>query len=300
MILNKFRIGILFVLMNFGLSIVGCSQPSVRSANSTHFVEQDLSYQMDCGPRLPGSECHRQIQEWIISSLKTTGWQVEPHSFSYERSHGTNIIGKYGSGDAPILIGAHYDTRFTSDQETNPDLRQQPVPGANDGASGVALLLQLSREIPRLFSPQQQTVWLVFFDLEDNGNYPGWDWILGSTAFANSLEITPQSVVVVDMIGDKELNLYFERNSSEKLNQEIWSTAHRLGYDAYFVPELKYRMIDDHIPFIQRGIPTALLIDFDYPYWHTTQDTLDKVSPESILIVYDTLVNWMKERSNGS
>lgn len=275
----------------------GCNihQDKISNGKQVSQIEKDLSFQVKCGPRTPGSACHQRIQEWIVSSLAEQNWQVETQSFSYGQLQGTNIIGKYGNGAEFIIIGAHYDSRFTSDQEKQVELRDQPVPGANDGASGVALLLLLSREIPRQITPAEQTIWLVFFDLEDNGSYPGWDWILGSTAFASSLTETPSAVIVVDMIGDRDLNIYMEHNSSAELNQEIWQTAQQLGYEQFFIYQRKYRMIDDHLPFIQRGFPTSLLIDFDYPYWHTTQDTLDKVSARSILIVYDTLINWIRK-----
>lgn len=296
--MNKLRIAILFPILILSLTGGGCSKTIENEANSRLLIDQDLSFQVKCGPRVPGSACHQKIQDWIISSLNEYHWQVEPQPFFYGSLSGTNIRAQYGTGEGLILIGAHYDSRFTSDQEAQADLRSQPVPGANDGASGVALLLHLAREIPHRIHEGQKTIWLVFFDLEDNGNYPGWDWILGSTAFANNLSSTPEAVVVVDMIGDKDLNLHYERNSSVELNQAIWNTAHRLGYEKHFSTEFKYRMIDDHLPFVQRGIPTALLIDFDYPYWHTTQDTLDKVSSESIYIVYDTLIHWLEESDN--
>lgn len=300
MCLNRFRlrIGILviwFILASMG---VGCQarQRSLSLKDQLALIEQDVAYQVGCGPRLPGSPCHQQIQEWIVSSLQKNQWKVETQSFSHLDFVGKNIVGKYGNGEQLILFGAHYDSRFTADQESQAELRNQPVLGANDGASGVALLLHLSREIPKRISFEEKTIWLVFFDLEDNGNHPGWDWILGSTAFAATLVRQPTAVVVVDMIGDKELNIHLENNSTPELSQEIWAVAQQLGYQEEFIPEFKYRMIDDHLPFLQRGIPTSLLIDFDYPYWHTTQDTLDKVSAHSIYIVYDTLMNWVKER----
>lgn len=293
----KLRIGILIGLIVLAFA-QGCGnvQKGVSEEERFALINQDLSFQVHCGPRTPGSECHQKVQKWIISTLQEQKWQVETHSFVYGEQQGVNIIGKYGNGGQLILIGAHYDSRFTSDQESQPDLRSQPVLGANDGASGVALLLMLAREIPQQLPPTEKTIWLVFFDLEDNGNYPGWDWILGSTAFANSMLETPSAVVVVDMIGDRDLNIFMEHNSNVELNQQIWQTAHQLGYDKNFIPQYKYRMIDDHLPFVQRGYPTSLLIDFDYPYWHTTQDTLDKVSPHSIFVVYDTLINWMRQR----
>lgn len=300
MISNKLRIGIILLLILLMAMSGGCNTRQDKNSNGKQVshIEEDLAFQVKCGARTPGSACHQRIQDWIVLSLKEQKWQVETQSFLYGQIQGTNIIGKYGNGTEFIIIGAHYDSRFTSDQEKQAELRDLPVPGANDGASGVALLLLLSREIPRQISPAAQTIWLVFFDLEDNGSYPGWDWILGSTAFASSLSETPSAVIVVDMIGDRDLNIYMEHNSTAELNQEIWQTAQQLGYEQFFISQRKYRMIDDHLPFIQRGFPTSLLIDFDYPYWHTTQDTLDKVSAHSILIVYDTLMKWMRKQSD--
>ncbi len=295
---KELRIGVLILSFVALLTAGGCQQVQHVEAVSEQqlLIEQDISYQVDCGPRLPGSSCHAHIQQWIIESLEKNKWQVETQPFSYAGIVGTNIIGKYGDGKDFLIFGAHYDTRFTADQDPQVQLRNQPVPGANDGASGVALLLHLSREIPKQISPQVKTIWLVFFDLEDNGNYEGWDWILGSSAFAQSLSEHPNAIVIVDMIGDKDLNIYYERNSTSTLNQEIWEIARQLGYEKYFIPQYKYRMIDDHLPFLQRGFPTSLLIDFDYPYWHTTQDTIDKVSASSIYVVYDTLIHWMIQR----
>src|SRR3990172_4321574 len=135
----------------------------------------------------------------MVEMLRASGWQVE---IQETRSMGhpiRNIIAKKGSGEKWIILGAHYDSRLLADQDTDPEKQREPVPGANDGASGVAVLLELARALPRNLEKQ---VWLVFFDAEDNGRIPEWDWILGSRAFAESLTAYPDSVVVIDMIGD--------------------------------------------------------------------------------------------------
>jgi Zn-dependent M28 family amino/carboxypeptidase len=168
------------------------------------------------------------------------------------------------------------------------------VPGANDGASGVAVLLELARTLPEDISP----VWLVFFDAEDNGRIEGWDWILGSRAFVEEVPVSPQAVVIVDMVGDADLNLYYELNSDETIRTEIWNTAAALGYGNIFIQTGKHSMLDDHTPFLEKGIPAVDIIDFDYPYWHTTEDTLDKVSTESLGAVGDTLWHWLVEQSS--
>jgi Zn-dependent M28 family amino/carboxypeptidase len=186
-------------------------------------------------------------------------------------------------------LGAHYDTRIFADNDPDPSNHSLPVPGANDGASGVAILLELARVLPEDSVP----VWLVFFDAEDNGRIDTWDWILGSTEFVENNPVQPQAVVIVDMIGDADLNIYKEKNSNSELTNEIWNIAKSLEYDSVFFPEYKHSMIDDHTPFLRAGIPAVDIIDFDYPYWHTLQDTPDKVSGASLQAVGETLQVWV-------
>jgi Peptidase family M28 len=135
---------------------------------------------------------------------------------------------------------------------------------------------------------------LVFFDAEDNGNAYGSGWDIGSQYFVSKLIGKPDSVVILDMIGDKDLNIYMERNSNSELNSEIWGVASELGY-SQFIPTFKYSLIDDHIPFLQAGIRAVDVIDFNYPYWHTVNDTLDKVSPESLKVVGRTILSWLEQ-----
>jgi Zn-dependent M28 family amino/carboxypeptidase len=177
-----------------------------------------------------------------------------------------------------------------ADQDPDPNNRNQPVPGANDGASGVAVLLELARVLPE---STPKSIWLVFFDAEDNGNIPGWDWILGSDSFVSELDVQPEAAIIIDMIGDSDLNIYREQNSDQDLTDEIWAVAEDLGYPEQFINTTKHQMIDDHTPFIRAGIPAVDIIDFDYPYWHTIQDTPDKVSAQSLQAVGDTLYAWL-------
>jgi Zn-dependent M28 family amino/carboxypeptidase len=115
----------------------------------------------------------------------------------------------------------------------------------------------------------------------------------------DKLEFRPEAVVIVDMIGDADLNIYIEQNSNSALVNEIWNIAAELGYEQSFIPEPKYSILDDHTPFLQAGIPAVDIIDFDYPYWHTTNDTVDKVSAESLRVVGTTLQEWITRRSNS-
>jgi Zn-dependent M28 family amino/carboxypeptidase len=98
------------------------------------------------------------------------------------------------------------------------------------------------------------------------------------------------------MIGDADLNIYLEKNSNPELSAEIWAQAAALGYDEYFINEEKFSMLDDHTPFLENGIPAVDIIDFDYPYWHTTEDTANKVSVESLQIVGDTMLAWLSSK----
>lgn len=261
---------------------------------------QDVEYQVALGPRIPGSEAHQNIQSWMLQELEKAGWESEVQNATIEGQQVANIIAKLGEGDPWFIIGAHYDTRIYANLD--PDISKvfDPVPGANDGGSGVAVLLELARQLPAYFETESGTgpqvdgsIWLVFFDAEDNGQIAGWDWILGSRAFVAQLQGKPQAAVIVDMVGDKNLKIYQEENSDDRLNQEIWETAADLGYTDYFLPYEKYAILDDHIPFIEAGIPAADIIDFEYAYWHTTADTPDKVSAESLEIVGKTVLAWL-------
>lgn len=254
---------------------------------------QYAAYQMELGPRTVGSEAHAAAVEWMMQTLQDSGWAVELQETERMGQPIRNVIAKRGEGAAWIILGAHYDSRLVADHDPEPALRKQPVPGANDGASGVAVLLELARVLPRDLDAQ---VWLVMFDAEDNGNIEGWDWILGSRAFAESLTQHPDAVVIVDMIGDANLDVYLEANSDETLRGQIWAHAAELGYGDVFINEVRHSMLDDHTPFLELGIPAVDIIDFDYPYWHSRADTLDKISAESLDAIGDTLLAWLLTR----
>ncbi len=237
--------------------------------------------QVDLGPRTTGSEGSEAVQQIIMGRLARHQWRVEYQDFIYRGTQARNIIAKAGEGAGPlIIVGAHYDTRRRADNDPAVEKRLLPVPGANDGASGVAVLLELARSLDK--KKLENEVWLVFFDAEDNGQLDGWEYIAGSTYFANWLPVEPASVIIVDMIGDADQQIYKERNSTPWLVEAVWEAASDLGFDDVFLPTAKYSMLDDHTPFLRRGIPAIDIIDFDYPYWHTTEDTADKVSPAAL------------------
>jgi Zn-dependent M28 family amino/carboxypeptidase len=259
----------------------------------THFVGQrayqDVLSQVSLGARTPGSVAHAQALAFIQLELEEAGWRNRIQTTEWDGFSIQNIIASRSEVTPRIIIGAHYDSRLLADQDTDPE-RREPVPGANDGASGVAVLLELARTLPSDTIP----VGLVFFDAEDNGGLDNRQWIMGSRAFVAALTEKPESVVIVDMVGDSKLNIFVELNSDAALTAEIWAQAALLGYGKYFNSTPKYNMLDDHTPFLEVGIPAVDIIDFDYPFWHTSADTADKVSAQSLQVVGETLWVWIE------
>lgn len=288
---------VLVILISFSVFVTPGTAPHLEaSTEGPHQFDgdrafQDLEYQVALGPRIPGSVAHSQVVDWIVVDLIASGWQVEVQETEWNGFPVRNVIGKRGAGDRPwVILGAHFDTRLFADKDPDQGNREFPIDGANDGASGVAVLLELARAIP---ADQDRAVWLVFFDAEDNGGIAGREWVMGSRAFVDGLEGKPDAAIILDMIGDADLNIYYERGSETVLSGQIWAVAGELGYAGAFIPTPKYSILDDHVPFLQAGIPAVDIIDFDYPYHHTLADTLDKVSAGSLQIVGDTVLTWL-------
>ncbi len=244
--------------------------------------------QVNFGFRPTGSEASIKTGDYIIATLQSFGWKVTVQPFTLNINgtpvQGRNIIGSIGSGPV-IIIGAHYDTRLWADHDPDPNRQHEPVMGANDGASGVAVLLELARVLGQHYAFNRE-LRLLFLDAEDNGSIPGWnDFSLGTTYYVDHLDTKPDYVIILDMIGDSDLNVYYESvsmQSAPEVMQGLWDVADQLGYSANFIKQVKYSMIDDHTPFINKGIRAVDVIDFDYPYWHTVSDTLDKISASSL------------------
>ncbi len=269
------------------LLLAACAPDQPRTFSGDQAYAHVLE-QCALGPRPPGSPANRAAGDAIIAHLRQWDWAVEAQEFTYRDTPVRNIIGRAGSGPV-VIVGAHYDTRRAADMEDP----TRPVLGANDGASGTAVLMELARTLDK--DRLRYEVWLAFFDAEDNGNLDGWEWCVGSTYMAEHLTVQPKAVVVVDMVGDADQQFYFEHNSDPALLQELWQIAAALGYGDTFIPEYRWTVYDDHVPFARRGIPAADIIDFDYPYWHTTHDTPDKVSPQSLERVGQVLEVWLEK-----
>jgi glutaminyl-peptide cyclotransferase len=293
----------LVVLCALGLAalITGGLWMSVPQRTQEHLqfsgaqAYRQVSAQIEFGPRVTGSAANLAAGNYIEAQLRKYGWVTEFQSFTYKDAPVRSIIARANQGVGPIIIlGAHYDSRRRADQDKNQP--SEPVPGANDGASGVAVLLELARVLNLKQTPYE--IWLAFFDAEDNGGLDGWDWIVGSTYMAKHLTVAPQAMILLDMVGDADQQFYFDRNSDAALSAQIWEVAAKQGYVDYFIPEARWAMLDDHTPFAQHGIPAVDIIDFDYgpsnSYWHTTADTVDKVDPGSLERVGRTLAAFLQ------
>lgn len=281
---------ILIVLISFS-----CSSNDIKFDGESAF--NWLEQQCDFGPRNPGSEGYYKCKKFYIKEFKNSADTVFTQSFTYTelRDGNTydldNIIAQFKS-DSPkhILLGAHWDTRPWADMDPNPFNHQKPILGANDGASGVAVLLELAKMFA--LNPPPINVTLVLFDGEDLGiESASNSFAQGSQYFADNLPIEkPDYGIVLDMIGDEILEIPIERNSyriAPELVSELWKTAKKMNLTV-FQNKLGYEMFDDHIPLWEIAeIPTIDIIDFNYPnqminYWHTLQDIPQNCSPNSL------------------
>jgi len=260
---------------------------------------QHVADQLAHGARPTGSSEILKAGDEIQSKLRSLGWTVEQDLHTLDLGSiqipVRNLVARSGEGPT-VILGAHYDTRIWADRDPDPALREQRVPGANDGGSGTAVLLELARVISDHYVVNRE-IRLVFFDAEDNGNIEPWSlrpeslvggWIIGSSLYAANLDLESEDIqfmILVDMVGDMNQRFPQEaasRASAADLVEEIWDIAASLGFEDVFLVQPGSAIVDDHRPFIDRGIPAVALIDLDYPFWHTTQDTLDKVSAESL------------------
>ena len=287
-----------FGYLGYGLLELPVGPVSFSADQAMIYVEKQMSY----GPRITGTSASREMGDWVVQELNDKGWNVLIQPFRpLEDVEGRNIIAYKGSGPV-IILGAHYDTRIFPAHAPAPANRDKPVPGANDGASGVAVLLEMARTLD--VASTDHTICLAFFDAEDNGYIPGWDWILGSRFFVENLDElgqcqSPRYTVIVDMIGDADQELLWEPNSDRRLTEAIWSVAAQLGYGEWFSLEPGTPLLDDHTPFIEAGYTAIDIIDFTYPYWHTIEDTTDKLGVESFERVGATLEVWLENGAPG-
>lgn len=272
-----------------------------------------LKKQVEIGPRYPGVPGHDAMVAFMQEHLKPCADSVEVHEFVWVNKGKQlklhNVVAKFNPNAKKwVLLAAHWDSRPTADEEITLSKQKMPIPGANDGASGVAVLLEMAR----MFSQKKPDVgiYMILFDGEDYG--PGENAMyLGSKYFAANLDkyavvngkrIHFEYGILLDMIGDKNLNIHYERNSyaaAPDVVKKVWTTAARLGHSDVFIPTLKYSINDDHIPLIEAGIKCIDVIDFDYAHWHTLDDTVDKCSPKSLGIVGKVISHVVYQESGS-
>lgn len=272
--------------------------PTFDAKRAFQYVKEIVTF----GPRPIGSANHKRVEDYILAHLKND--IVENDTFTADTPEGKfpvhNIVAKFpGTKDGIILIASHYDTNYP--------LRNTSYIGANDGASSSALLLELANQLrgkPR----EGYSVWLVWDDAEEamkpDNEVPFLDdslYGIGHLAEKWEADGTLKKVkafLLADMIGDADLNIDRDGNSTPWLEDVVYEAATRLGYQSHFFARTLAGVSDDHIPFVKRGVPAADLIDFNYGYndvfWHTTQDTVDKLSPKSLEIVGSTMLETIR------
>ena len=259
--------------------------PSFDSVRAMQYVKEIVAL----GPRPIGSVNHVKVENYILSHLKSD--TVEQDSFTIDTSEGKfpvrNIIAKFpGTRDGIIVIASHYDTNYP--------LRDTGYVGANDGASSSGLLLEIANQL-RGKKRDGYSVWLLWDDAEESMKLPWYDpeSLYGVRHLARKWQDDGtikkiKAFLLEDMIGDADLNIERDTESTAWLEELVYQAATRLGYQSHFFGRT-IPVEDDHIPFVQLGVPSADLIDLDYGYnnvfHHTTQDTLDKLSPKSLEIV---------------
>jgi glutaminyl-peptide cyclotransferase len=266
--------------------------PNFQSARAFDLLRKQTSF----GPRNPGSSGHRDCLQFLVASLKSSADNVRTQEFVHDGYDGekfrlTNVIASFKpEATSRILLCAHWDTRPRAERDENPARRGDPILGANDGASGVAVLLEIAALLK--IAPPPVGVDIVLFDGEDYGREGDIDrYLLGSRHFAktNPASYRPQFGILLDMVGDANLELPKEMNSiryAPDVVNTVWNTAGRLGI-TQFTDQAGDEILDDHIPLNEAGIPTIDIIDFAYPdashrYWHTQNDTPDHCSAESL------------------
>lgn len=257
---------------------------------------------MSFGPRVPGTEAHRKGGDWIASEMRQRADTVIEQEWTHTLADGRavpmrNILARFRpQAGERILYVTHWDSRPRSERARLADQRTLPVPGANDGASGVGMFIALGDLLKQ--TPAAVGVDLLFVDGEDWGEFgpPEVDVLIGSKYFAAHLPDSgyrPLFGVVWDMIGDADLQIYQEYNSVDRAPEvvaRVWDAAAALGYADVFRAQPKYTVTDDHIPLLDVGLRVIDVIDLDYAHHHTPEDTMDKISARSLKIVGD--VAW--------
>jgi hypothetical protein len=286
------------------LALVACERGGAGAVGAPGHFDGDraVAYArsfLEFGARVPGTEGARKAGDWIVEQMRQRADTVVEQRWNYVTAKKDtlplrNILARFRPGAAErVLYLTHWDSRPVSDEDPDPAKRNIPVLGANDGASGVGLFLALGDLLKK--TPPSVGVDLLFTDGEDYGEFgpPEVDVLMGSQYFADHLPQPGYQVlygVLWDMIGDADLQILQEPNSVDgapEVVAKVWRAAADLGYSSVFRTQLTYAITDDHVPLLKKGLRVIDVIDLTYPYHHTTQDTIDKISPRSLKVVGD-------------
>ena len=266
-----------------------------------------VDWQVAFGHRYPGSEGHTAFRAALEHRLRETGLPVHPQRFRLtfrgKRCQCANYVVQLNPDSpcrrGPLLVGTHFDTRVRADRERDPAVRESPIPGANDGGSGTAVLLHLLETLRARRLPRQ--VLFAFFDAEDVGDIDGHPFSVGAARLAaDPVPFAPEQVLVLDMIGGADMVLDVDAHAmahppSRDMTREVFSLAASLGmtpFTAYKQHKTKH-IISDQRPFMERGTAACLLIDIDYPQWHTHADLPDAMSGTSLEVIEDFLLAYL-------
>ena len=277
------------------------SPPEFSGPTAFSYIEKQMSF----GPRIPNKPGHDPAADWLLGELRTRADTVIVQEINHRLSNGQvlhlrNFFARFKpQATERVLFLAHWDTRPMADKSQNLGQQRMPVPGANDGASGVAVLLGVADALKA--HPAANGVDLLFVDGEDYGDFADTnDVLIGSRYFAAHQPpgYQPLYAVLFDMVGDKDLQIFQEGQSvafAPEVVQRVWRVAAQRGHERQFVPRVGQTLIDDHVSLQKAGIHAIDVVDFDYPYWHTTEDTIDKVSAASLQIVGDVAVSLVRQ-----
>lgn len=288
---HRFILVLILVILfsQWGCGTAQISPPEFDGQNGMQYLEEQVAF----GPRVPGSQAWSACRQYLVNHFISNGLAVDSQTFSFfDRYSGSdkelvNIVASYRGGDKnakALLLVAHWDSRPRADNSVDPLYTDSAIAGANDGASGVAVLMELAR----MFSERgpQSNVDFLLVDGEDWGKSGDNDlYLLGARHFAaQGLRDRYRFAIVIDMIGDSSQQIYREGYSERfalELNDYVFQTAAQLGLST-LIDSVKYTVLDDHLALNSGGIPSIVLIDFDYPSWHTVDDTPDKCSAASL------------------
>jgi peptidase M28-like protein len=294
---------LLLILALVALSACGDKPPprEFDGLSAFKYLEQQLAF----GYRAPGTEGHRRMAAWLDSTVRQKADSVVIQRWTHVTAKGDslalqNVIARFNPGaQKRILFLAHWDTRPITDGKQSPDSSQK-VMGANDGASGVALLLGVADRLKLAPPPADLGVDLLFSDGEDYGDFETvTDVLIGARYYAAHQPPGPKPLyaVLFDLVADKDLQIYQEGNSvtgAPEVVNLVWEVARDLGYSRVFVDTPKYTLIDDHLELQKGGIRAIDVVDYDYAAHHTPFDTIDKVSGESLQIVGDVAMGLVR------